>query len=252
MTHKTMKLAAAVAASAAALLMGCEAPSSTVQVDFTVDVTGVVRPAGSGVSIVGNAFSLGATAEKPEGDPTRGLKLRLQPDGTWRGSAWVQKPDDPMKKVTYTVYMSNPFAPEIATAGGPPVSHDVDFASATGESVAVAAFDVPQNIVKPCVDFTVYVPPGTPDGDPVYIAGNDDQLGPWTPGKQALEDNGDGTYSVHLCFDSGKELQYKYVRSNGDWSKVEKNTDGTERANRTLTVTEDVSRNDTVEKWADI
>jgi hypothetical protein len=48
MTHKTMKLAAAIAASTAALLMGCEGPSNTVQVDFAVDVSGVVRPAGSG------------------------------------------------------------------------------------------------------------------------------------------------------------------------------------------------------------
>src|SRR5207244_9674775 len=112
--------------------------------------------------------------------------------------------------------------------------------------------DVPQNLIKPCVSFSVYVPPNTPSGDPVYIAGNDDQMGPWLPGHLALGGGAGGLYTAHLCFDSGKELQYKYVRSNGVWTKVEKNADGTERNNRTLTVTEDVSRSDTVEKWADL
>lgn len=257
MTNKAMKLAGALASAAVAMLAGCgESPSSVVRVDFAVDVSGVVRPASSGVSIVGNALSLGATADKPEGDPIKGLTLRQQADGTWRGSAWLPKPANPAnlkddEKVTYTVYMSNPFAPEIATAGGPPVTHQVDFTSTTGESIAVAAFDVPQNIVKPCVDFKVAVPSGTPSGDAIYIAGNDDQLGPWSPGKQLLARNADGTYQAHLCFDSGKELQYKYVR-NATWNDVEKNADGSERANRTMTVTEDVSRSDTVEKWADL
>jgi hypothetical protein len=133
----------------------------------------------------------------------------------------------------------------------------VDFTNATPDSAAIESvkvdlFDVPRNIIKPCVTFNVAVPGNTPSGDPVYIAGNDDQLGPWLPGKQALHDDGGGSYSVHLCFDQGKELQYKYVRSNGDWTKVEKNKDGSERDNRTITVTEDVSRADTVEKWADL
>jgi len=257
MMHKAMKLAGVLAPAVAALLTGCGESSSVVRVDFNVDVSGVVRPASSGVSIVGNALSLGATPAMPKGDPSKGLKLRLQPDGTYRGSAWLPKPLNPMslkddEKVIYTVYMSNPFAPEIASAGGPPVEHQVDFTSETGETLTVDAFDVPQNIIKPCVDFHVTVPAATPAGDPVYIAGSDDQLGPWLPGKQALTKNADGTYQVHLCFDSGKELQYKYVRSSGNWDKVEKNPDGSERANRAITVTEDVSRNDTVEKWADI
>jgi starch binding protein with CBM20 domain len=253
MTNKAMKLLAALAAFAAPLLLGCEPPSNTVQVDFVVDVSGVVRPAGSGVAIVGNALSLGSTAQNPAGDPIHGLKLRQQPDGTWRGSAWLQKPEDPNPvQVTYAVYMTNPFAPELASVGGPQVSHQVDFSSSAAQSVTVVAFDVPQNIVKPCVDFKVSVPAATPSGDPVYMAGSDDQLGPWAPGKFAMTNNNDGTYSAHLCFDAGKELQYKYVRSNGDWTKVEKNSDGSERDNRTITVTEDVARNDTVVKWADL
>ncbi|HYV49687.1 MAG TPA: carbohydrate-binding module family 20 domain-containing protein [Myxococcaceae bacterium] len=260
MNHKAMKLAAALAASTAALLLGCEPPSNTVSVDFTVDVSGVIRPQGSGVSIVGNAFSLGATADKPDGDPVHGLKLRQQPDGTWRASAWLPKlqPKDPAhplpeELVTYAVYMSNPYAPEIASAGGSPVSHTVDFTRATGESITVAAFDVPQNIVKPCVDFTVTVPANTPSGDPVYMGGDDDQLGQWNPSKFfTMTSDGAYTYSSHLCFDVGKELHYKYVRSFGDWSKVEKNADGSERPDRALTITEDVSHGDTVVKWADL
>lgn len=258
MTHGPMKLAMMLAALAAALLTGCgETPSNIVAVDFLVDVSSVVRPAGSGVAIVGNYFSIGATAEQLAGDPVHGLKLSLQANGTYKGSAWLPKPKNPeapanAEKVFYTVYMSNPYAPEIASAGAPPFTREVDFTNPAGESVTVSVFDVPTNIIKPCVDFTVTVPTNTPSGDPVYIAGNDDLLGPWLPGKQALTDDGGGYYSVHLCFDQGKELQYKYVRSNGDWSKVEKNLDGTERNNRTLTVTEDVSRADTVEKWADL
>jgi hypothetical protein len=248
-----MKLAMTVAALAAAFLTGCgETDSGTVAVDFAVDVSEVVRPAGSGVAIVGNYFSIGATADYPEGDPVHGLKLRQQEDGTYKGSAWLPSKED----VVYVVYMSNPYAPMIAMPGGAPVENHVDFTKAQsgtgeGEHVTVTHFDVPQNITKPCVTFNVYVPANTPSGDPVYIAGNDDLLGPWLPGKQPLAASG-GNYSVHLCFDQGKELQYKYVRSNGDWSKVEKNPDGSERNNRTLTVTEDVSRTDTVEKWADL
>ena len=205
MTQNAMKLATTVAALAAALLTGCgEGPDSgTVAVDFAVDVSGVVRPAGSGVAIVGNYFSIGATADYPKGDPVHGLKLRQQPDGTYKGSAWLPSRED----VVYVVYMSNPYAPMIEMAGGPPKEFHVDFtkaqsASGGGEHVTVTHFDVPQNIVKPCVTFNVYVPANTPSGDPVYIAGNDDLLGPWLPGKQALTGSA-GTYSVHLCFDQG-------------------------------------------------
>lgn len=258
MTYRAMKLAMTLAASAA-LLMGCGSESSVVAVDFTVNVSGVVRPGGSGVAIVGNYFSLGATADHPEGDPVHGLKLQLQADGTYQGSAWLPPPKevvdpygDPEPAIVYTVYMSNPYAPEIDAAGGLPLVHEVNFASPTGESVTVGAFDVPRNIIKPCVTFNLHVPANTPAGDPVYIAGEDDQLGPWLPGKQALADDGGGVYSVHLCFDQGKVLKYKYVRSNGDWSKVEKTADGSERPDRLLTIVEDVTHVDTVEKWADL
>src|SRR5205814_8026575 len=162
------------------------------------------------IAIVGDAFTLGATTDKPEGDPAHGLKLRLKEDGTYQGSAWL--PSD--QHVHYTVYMTNPFAPQIDTPGGLPAVKEVDFTKAQsgtgeGEMVAVTMFDVPQNLIKPCVSFSVYVPPNTPSGDPVYIAGNDDQMGPWLPGHLALGGGAGGLYTAHLCFDSGKELQYK-------------------------------------------
>jgi len=253
MIDRATKLSAMLAASAALVLLGCgEQSFKTVAVDFTVDVSSAARPLGSGVAIVGNAFSLGATADHPDGDPVHGLNLHLRPDGKYFASAWLPSDQD----VTYTVYMTNPYAPMLDAPGGSvaEVKH-VDFTKAGtgGEGVTVTAFDVPQNIVKPCVDFTVTVPANTPAGDPVYMAGSDAQMGVWMPGKFFTMTSGNNsTYSAHLCFNVGQALEYKYLRSSGDFSKVEKNADGSERVNRTLTVTEDVSHGDTVEKWADL
>ncbi|HVE83164.1 MAG TPA: carbohydrate-binding module family 20 domain-containing protein [Myxococcales bacterium] len=250
-----------LSAAGLAVAFACGEPEpSVVAVPFTVEIgNGVVRPSGSTVGVVGNHSSLGATADMPQGDPLKALKLRQTPDAKWVGAAWLP----PGQQVDYVVYMLNPQAPELVTRtladggtepvpdGGVNKRHVTWVDDKANETPKVLAFDVPRNVVRPCINFTVTVPANTPAGDTIYMAGSDDQLGPWNPAKQALTKNADGTYGVRLCFDQGKALDYKYVR-NGDWAYVEKNADGTERANRTLTVTETVPHADTVLKWADL
>jgi hypothetical protein len=233
--------------SAAALAAACgQAEPSVVAIPFTVTINpGVVRPAGSTIGIVGNQLSLGATAGKPEGDATKALKLRQTADGKWVGAAWLP----PGPNVKYAVHMLSPVAAEQKLDGSPEV-RTVDFTRAD-ESVTVVAFAVPTDIIRPCITFKLTVPANTPGTDAIYIAGNDDQLGPWNPAKTALDKNADGTYGKQLCFDQGKALEYKYVR-NGDWAYVEKTSAGAERANRTLTITDAIVQSDTVDKWADL
>ena len=67
--------------------------------------------------------------------------------------------------------------------------------------------------------FRVRVPASTPAGGTVYIPGSIDLLGPWNPGKQAMEDQGGGIWEVTLQILDGTSLEYKYTR--GTWETVE-------------------------------
>ena len=69
------------------------------------------------------------------------------------------------------------------------------------------------------VTFRVRVPASTPAGDTVFIPGDIALLGPWNPGKQAMEDQGGGIWEVTLQILDGTALQYKYTR--GTWDMVE-------------------------------
>jgi len=261
MSHRGTIAAGVTLAAAVAVVVACGQPQmSVVAVPFSVQVDrGEVRPAGSSVGIVGAHPSLGATPAKPDGDPLKALKLRQTPDDKWVGAAWLPRGE----AVEYVVYMLNPAAPEIygsvlPDGGTEPVpdagvvKRRVSWAGTEpDERPQVLVFDVPSNVTRPCVTFKVTVPANTPAADTIFIAGNDEQLGPWNPAKKALAKNTDGTYGTQLCFDPGKDLKYKYVR-NGDWAYVEKNPDGSERPDRALTVTDTGPQNDTVDKWADL
>jgi predicted alpha/beta superfamily hydrolase len=104
------------------------------------------------------------------------------------------------------------------------------------------------------VRFEVRLPQGTPDGA-IYVAGNHEAIGGWRADGLRLErvsrDLATGTAMVP----AGTALEYKFTR--GSWETVEKMTDGSERANRTLihwfnnNGAIQIAANEAVEAWAD-
>ncbi|MFN8621939.1 MAG: carbohydrate-binding module family 20 domain-containing protein [Chloroflexota bacterium] len=101
------------------------------------------------------------------------------------------------------------------------------------------------------VTFTVSLPPQTPPGETIYIAGD---FQGWNPAATPMTKVDDHTWSITLPFNDKTALQYKYTR--GSWEAVEKDAGCGEIPNRTLTTdfaaggTQAVA--DTVEKWRDI
>lgn len=238
-TTMTMWLAAAAAAS----LLGCgsspqELPYTEVQ--FQVTNNSTFRPPGYGMSIVGDHPALGDNVA------ASGLRLRLQPDGTFVGAAWLPVG----RTITYHAQMVGPSAAALDAMDRPADRTVLPSADTPPEVFEVVKWSAPTDVIQPCITFVVTVPANTPSGDSVYIAGDDQLLGPWNPGKAKLTKQADGTHKAQLCFDQGKLLPYKYTR--GDWNRVEKAEDGSELANRTLLITENQTRTDTVVKWADL
>jgi hypothetical protein len=127
------------------------------------------------------------------------------------------------------------------------VAVDTSF-NRSAESAEVSAAAEAREVA---VTFTVSVPPDTPAGDTVYIAGD---FQGWDPGGTPMEQVDASTWSITLPFTEGEPPQYKYTR--GTWEAVEKDAACGELANRTITVafgeggTADVA--DTVAKWRDV
>ena len=80
--------------------------------------------------------------------------------------------------------------------------------------------------------FTVTVPPNTPPGDTIYIAGD---FQGWDPGGTPMTKVDDVTWTITLPFTEGDAPQYKYTR--GSWEAVEKDAGCGEIPNRTVPVT---------------
>src|SRR5687767_548666 len=82
------------------------------------------------------------------------------------------------------------------------------------------------------VEFRVTVPKSTPKDDVIYISGNTKSLGEWsgTGFKLKRDESGAHVGTVELIIN--QSIEYKVTR--GSWQTVEKNSDGSERANRTL------------------
>lgn len=101
------------------------------------------------------------------------------------------------------------------------------------------------------VTFTVTLPPGTPPGDTIHIAGD---FQGWDPGGTPMTRVDATTWTITLPFTEGDEPQYKYTR--GSWEAVEKDDACGEIPNRTVTVThgEDGTQAvaDRVGKWRDV
>ena len=90
------------------------------------------------------------------------------------------------------------------------------------------------------------IPPSTPPGEDIYIAGN---FNNWNPGSPSyiLTDHGDGTYSITFTPPAG-QVEYKFTR--GSWETVEGTASGDYRPNRVFSYNGGVHNIDVViEGW---
>lgn len=88
------------------------------------------------------------------------------------------------------------------------------------------------------VTVTVIVKPpaGTPEGAVLFITGNHESLGPWSPNMRALAKSGDGDWRATLELPAGFQLEYKLTL--GSWATVEKRADGADIPNRMATASD--------------
>ena len=108
-------------------------------------------------------------------------------------------------------------------------------------SPLAAAEDVP-------VEFFVSVPKDTDGKATLYIAGNLEAVGNWKTDVLALKRLDDGRYYAKVRLPDGAKLEYKITR--GSWETVEKGKDGSEIANRQLTVAPGMKVEIDVQAWA--
>lgn len=104
----------------------------------------------------------------------------------------------------------------------------------------------PSDVVR--VRFEVIVPGDTPREASVYLAGSDPALGSWSASGLKLTRGEDGVFRGEAALRRGTAVEYKATL--GTWERVEKNRDGGEIANRTLTVRKPATVRFTVERWA--
>lgn len=95
---------------------------------------------------------------------------------------------------------------------------------------------------------TVTIPDTTPAGAVVCITGSTPELGNWDPGKIKLFKVKDG-WSATIKVPRDTPLEFKFTR--GNWRTVEKDADGQEIQNRTLTLSKDSDIALRVPRWAD-
>jgi predicted alpha/beta superfamily hydrolase len=99
------------------------------------------------------------------------------------------------------------------------------------------------------ITFKVKPAPGTATDAKLYLAGDAKALGEWKADGFKLTRGEDGIYSGKVQLPRDKQVEYKVTR--GSWETVEKNGDGSEINNRTLTPTKDATVEIEVKKWAD-
>lgn len=94
------------------------------------------------------------------------------------------------------------------------------------------------------------VPPTTPEGDTIYIAGD---FQGWDPGhpEYVLDQLETGVYTITLdSLEEGQTYNYKFTR--GSWETVEKGANGDEIENRTFLFGRDVVKNHTIQRWSSL
>ncbi len=121
--------------------------------------------------------------------------------------------------------------------------------SAASNTVTAKAEDVLVDVT-----FRATVPTWTPGT--VYIVGDQQEWGPWDPGKAAMTQVDDSNvWEYTTQFLTGTEVTYKFAR--GSWDRVEKQLDGfAEVADRKASVTDEGSRKMLIEvdvvNWRDL
>jgi predicted alpha/beta superfamily hydrolase len=96
--------------------------------------------------------------------------------------------------------------------------------------------------------FVVAVPVDTPIGEPVYLSGDDIQLGNWDGKGLRLEDSGKGGFIGSLTLRRDQVVQFKATR--GSWLTVEKNGAGGDVDNRLFVADHDKLVKIVVAAWA--
>ncbi len=98
------------------------------------------------------------------------------------------------------------------------------------------------------VEFRVSVPAGTPKDSAIYLSGNLPALGHWRADGVKLKRHENGRFHTTVSLPEGSAAEYKVTR--GSWATVEKNTEGAEIANRTLSVSVPTTVEIEVARWA--
>jgi predicted alpha/beta superfamily hydrolase len=96
--------------------------------------------------------------------------------------------------------------------------------------------------------FVVTVPQDTPDGETIYLCGDDAQLGNWDGAGFELQPQGGNVYGGELDFVRGAQVQFKATL--GSWQTVEKNEFGEEIENRWVIADKDKDVSVVIAGWA--
>jgi predicted alpha/beta superfamily hydrolase len=99
------------------------------------------------------------------------------------------------------------------------------------------------------VEFVVTTKQPVAKEDVLYLAGNTDSLGNWQPNGSALTRKTDTSFEGAVELTIGQAIEFKVTR--GTWETVEKDADGEELSNRTVTIKQGEEIVVEVEAWAD-
>ena len=93
------------------------------------------------------------------------------------------------------------------------------------------------------------ITPALPDGEQIYITGNESALGNWNPTLRSLENEEDGIWSRNFHFPENIDLEYKITR--GNWVTEAVDSTGIEYPNFTLHVKNDTIVTINIKYWCD-
>jgi len=88
-----------------------------------------------------------------------------------------------------------------------------------------------------------------PDTSNIFITGNHDQLGNWTPDNVRLIKKDNYIWQITLSFPVNTELAFKFTR--GDWNTEAMDTNGGVPPNHTFTVKNDTTIEFQIDQWKD-
>jgi len=119
------------------------------------------------------------------------------------------------------------------------------------ESVDIEEYVIDEPDDMPVVEITFKViPKFLPPSSTIYITGNHNAIGNWTPDVVPLEENPDGSWTGTFIIEKFKLLEYKITR--GDWENEFADKSGRGMPNLTLKVQNDTTVSVIVENWKDL